>query len=179
MVRVFVGESSSQANEDVVWVLDANMDDLPGEVSGYVMETLFEKGALDAFFIPVQMKKNRPGVLLRVLVKEDHRDGVEEVVLRETTTLGLRKQLVTRVRVSVGAFHIFKISLVLCFVYLFTFTTLTPSLFSRSFALHFESYPNAMISGFSFLTTSKKCLSEPIITLSTIFKDSTSFFRSR
>lgn len=96
ILRIFIGRRLSQALEDETWVLEANLDDLSGEVSGYAMDRLFEAGALDVFFVPVQMKKNRPGILLTVLVKEDCREKVEEVILRETTTLGLRRQLVQR-----------------------------------------------------------------------------------
>ena len=55
---------------DRVWVLETNLDDLPGEIVGYTMTKLMDSGALDAFVTPIQMKKNRPGVMVSVLCDE-------------------------------------------------------------------------------------------------------------
>ncbi len=60
------------------------------ELFGYVMERLFEDGALDVYWIPVYMKKNRPGTMLQVLCKDDSRDRLIDRVLSETTTTGVR-----------------------------------------------------------------------------------------
>ena len=77
VLRLTIGEAnphSLAANtaSDTVAVLEANLDDLNPQVFGYVMDRLFEAGALDAFAMPVQMKKNRPGTLLTVLCKPEH-----------------------------------------------------------------------------------------------------------
>jgi uncharacterized protein (TIGR00299 family) protein len=76
--------------QDEVVVIEANLDDATPELLGYAMERLFEAGALDVFFTPIQMKKNRPGTLLGVIGRPDRASALAEVVLRETTTLGVR-----------------------------------------------------------------------------------------
>ena len=81
---------------DVVTVLEANLDDLNPQVFGYVMDRLFEAGALDAFAMPVQMKKNRPGTLLTVLCKPEHAGELTRLIFTETTTLGVRRREETR-----------------------------------------------------------------------------------
>jgi uncharacterized protein (TIGR00299 family) protein len=83
---------SSQPNEDTVLVLEANLDDLSPQVFGYVMEKLFEAGALDVFGTPVQMKKNRPGTLLTVLAKPADAYNLTKIIFAETTTLGVRRR---------------------------------------------------------------------------------------
>ena len=83
---------STQANEDTITVLEANLDDLSPQVFGYVMEKLFEAGALDVFGTPVQMKKNRPGTLLTVLAKPAEADNLAKIIFAETTTLGVRRR---------------------------------------------------------------------------------------
>jgi pyridinium-3,5-bisthiocarboxylic acid mononucleotide nickel chelatase len=78
--------------QDTVTVLEANLDDLSPQVFGYVMEKLFEAGALDVFGTPIQMKKNRPGTLLTVLTKPAEADSLSKIVFAETTTLGIRRR---------------------------------------------------------------------------------------
>jgi uncharacterized protein (TIGR00299 family) protein len=73
-------------------VLEANLDDLNPQVFGYVMDRLLEEGALDVFGIPVQMKKNRPGMLLTVLCKPQDADRLTHLIFTETTTLGVRRR---------------------------------------------------------------------------------------
>jgi hypothetical protein len=82
---------SGSIGEDAVTILEANLDDLSPQVFGYVMEKLFEAGALDVFGTPVQMKKNRPGTLLTVLAKPTDADALARIIFAETTTLGLRR----------------------------------------------------------------------------------------
>jgi uncharacterized protein (TIGR00299 family) protein len=77
-------------------LLETNIDDMGGEGFGYVQERLLEAGALDVWMTPIQMKKNRPAVLLSVLVKEDDADQTAMVILRETSTLGVRRRAVER-----------------------------------------------------------------------------------
>ena len=77
-------------------MLETNLDDLPGEVVGYTMTRLMDAGALDAFVTPIQMKKNRPGVMLSVLCDEPRIPALEEILFRETTTLGIRRYPVSR-----------------------------------------------------------------------------------
>lgn len=72
-------------------ILEANLDDLNPEIYGYVMERLFAAGALDVYFTPIQMKKNRPGTLLRVLCRQGEEGPLLEILFKETTTLGVRR----------------------------------------------------------------------------------------
>jgi len=90
-----VGEAStsqltSEVAADVVTVLEANLDDLNPQVFGYVMQRLLDEGALDVFYTPVQMKKNRPGMLLTVLAKNEQAGALSRLLFNETTTLGIR-----------------------------------------------------------------------------------------
>ncbi len=77
-------------------MLETNLDDLPGEVVGYTMIKLMEGGALDAFVTPIQMKKNRPAVMVSVLCDEARIPALEEILFRETATLGIRRYPVSR-----------------------------------------------------------------------------------
>lgn len=79
-----------------VYTIEAQLDDMTGEAMGYAMESLFAVGALDVYFTPVYMKKNRPGSLLTVLALPEHAEICEDVILRETTTFGVRRSLWTR-----------------------------------------------------------------------------------
>jgi len=91
-----IGEISSaqtmKIGSDTVTVLEANLDDLNPQVFGYVMDRLLEEGALDAFGMPVQMKKNRPGMLLTVLCKPEDAGKLTQLIFTETTTLGVRRR---------------------------------------------------------------------------------------
>jgi uncharacterized protein (TIGR00299 family) protein len=84
-----VGDTLGLRQDEVV-VIEANLDDASPEHLGYAMERLFEAGALDVYFTPIQMKKNRPGTLLGVIGRPERVSALAEVVLRETTTLGVR-----------------------------------------------------------------------------------------
>jgi uncharacterized protein (TIGR00299 family) protein len=77
-------------------VLETNIDDLNPEIYEYVMGKLFEAGALDVYLAPIQMKKNRPATLLRVLCRPDDVQAMTAILFAETTTLGIREQTVAR-----------------------------------------------------------------------------------
>jgi uncharacterized protein (TIGR00299 family) protein len=96
LLRLFVGTVATPAVSDQVWVLETNLDDLPAEIIGYCYDLLFAAGAVDVFSTPIYMKKNRPAVLLSVLTPEAAIPAVEEILLRETTTLGIRRYAVSR-----------------------------------------------------------------------------------
>ncbi len=96
ILRLFVGTVDLPAASDRVWVLETNLDDLPGEIVGYTMTKLMEAGALDAFVTPIQMKKNRPGVMVSVLCDETKIPALEDLLFRETATLGIRRYPVSR-----------------------------------------------------------------------------------
>jgi len=96
ILRLFVGTAASSPHGDRVFMLETNLDDLPGEVIGYTTLKLLESGALDVFTTPIQMKKNRPGVMVSVLCDETLIPALEEILFRETTTLGVRRYPVSR-----------------------------------------------------------------------------------
>ena len=81
---------------DRVAVLETNLDDCAGEILGAFVETALAAGALDVFHTPIQMKKNRPAVLLTVLCAEAEADKFAELILRETTAFGVRKTVAER-----------------------------------------------------------------------------------
>jgi uncharacterized protein (TIGR00299 family) protein len=81
---------------DRIAVLETNLDDCTGEILGSFVEAALAAGALDVFHTPVQMKKNRPGVLLTVLCAETDADQFSELMLRETTAFGVRKTIAER-----------------------------------------------------------------------------------
>jgi len=77
-------------------VLETNLDDINAEILGNFVERALTAGALDVFHTPIQMKKNRPGVLLTVLCASSDADKFSEMILRETSTFGVRRQLTER-----------------------------------------------------------------------------------
>jgi pyridinium-3,5-bisthiocarboxylic acid mononucleotide nickel chelatase len=96
VVRLSIGESqpelAANVSQETIAVLEANLDDLNPQVFGYVMDRLLQDGALDAFGVPVQMKKNRPGMLLTVLAKPEDAARLTQIIFSETTTLGVRRR---------------------------------------------------------------------------------------
>jgi len=81
---------------DRVAVLETNLDDVSGEILGAFVEATLAAGALDVFYTPIQMKKNRPGVLLTVLCGEAEADKFSEMILRETSAFGVRRTIAER-----------------------------------------------------------------------------------
>jgi pyridinium-3,5-bisthiocarboxylic acid mononucleotide nickel chelatase len=94
VLRLTIGESDTAAltSQETITVLEANLDDLNPQVFGYVMDRLLEEGALDAFGIPVQMKKNRPGMLLTALCRPEDAARLSHLIFTETSTLGIRRR---------------------------------------------------------------------------------------
>ena len=90
VLRIFVGETSGAAEATTVAVIEANIDDSSPQVLGYTVERLLEAGALDATLEPLEMKKGRPGTLLRVIATPEHRSALADIIFHETTTLGVR-----------------------------------------------------------------------------------------
>jgi hypothetical protein len=91
VLRAVLGEvEAADTTPDTITVIEANLDDLNPQVFGHVMEQALAAGALDLFYTPVQMKKNRPGVLLTLLCATEAREQLMNLLFRETTTLGLR-----------------------------------------------------------------------------------------
>ena len=90
VLRVMVGKTSSATESTQVSVIEANLDDSSPQVVGYAVERLLEAGALDATVTPMQMKKGRPGVLLRVIASPANQEDLAALIFAETSTLGLR-----------------------------------------------------------------------------------------
>jgi uncharacterized protein (TIGR00299 family) protein len=90
VLRVLIGESAERPRGDRVTVVECEIDDMNPQIFGVAMDRLYAAGALEVFYVPVQMKKNRPGTLLTVIVPPERRQAVADIVFRETTTIGLR-----------------------------------------------------------------------------------------
>jgi uncharacterized protein (TIGR00299 family) protein len=92
VLRLIVGTEEAAATGDRVVVMEAELDDMPPQLCGPLMDRLLAAGALDVFYTPIQMKKGRPGLLVSVLAEPARREALEEVLFAETTTLGVRRQ---------------------------------------------------------------------------------------
>jgi pyridinium-3,5-bisthiocarboxylic acid mononucleotide nickel chelatase len=88
VLRVLVGDAASHTH--AVTVVECEIDDMNPQIFGPLMDRLYQAGALEVFYVPVQMKKNRPGTLVSVLVAPNSRAAVTDVLFRETTTIGVR-----------------------------------------------------------------------------------------
>lgn len=88
LLKIYYGETDVQ-NEDFV-VIETNIDDCNGEILGYTQELLFENGALDVFFTPVYMKKNRPAYRITVTCRKNDMLKLQNIIFKETTTIGMR-----------------------------------------------------------------------------------------
>ena len=95
VLRLWLGEPLV-ARPATMLLIETNIDDMNPEIYGYAQERLFEAGAADVWLTPIQMKKNRPGVLLSALCPIEREDAVVAVFLRETSTLGVRVREVAR-----------------------------------------------------------------------------------
>ena len=85
-----VGSRTDSAMAERVVVIECEIDDMNPQLFGVAMDRLYAAGALEVFYVPVQMKKNRPGTLLTVIGPPDHRSVLSEIIFKETTTIGLR-----------------------------------------------------------------------------------------
>jgi uncharacterized protein (TIGR00299 family) protein len=90
VLRVLIGDRTGVPEATLVSVIEANIDDSSPQVLGYALERLMDAGALDAALSPLQMKKNRPGSLLRVIAKPEDQERLAQIIFAETSTLGLR-----------------------------------------------------------------------------------------
>jgi len=97
VLRLFVGTAQKpEVGLETLLLVEANLDDMNPQLGGFFAERAFAAGALDVYFAPVQMKKNRPGVLLSVLCRPEQRDAIMDLFFQETTTLGVRCHEVLR-----------------------------------------------------------------------------------
>lgn len=96
LFRIILGRADSSASLEEMLVIETNIDDMNPQLFDHVMERLFAAGARDVFLAPIQMKKNRPATLLSVIAEPRHRQKLSEIIFKETSTLGLRYHLVSR-----------------------------------------------------------------------------------
>ena len=105
VVRVLVGESVDDRRDALlgapasamrIVVLECEIDDMNPQIFGPLMDTLYAAGALEVFYSAVQMKKNRPGTLMTIVARPDHREQLTAIVFRESTTIGVRYQEMSR-----------------------------------------------------------------------------------
>lgn len=96
VLRILVGQDDPGAPAERVVMLETEIDDMNPQIFGVLLDRLYAAGALEVFYTPVQMKKNRPGTLLTVVAPPDLREHLTAIVFRETTTIGLRYQELSR-----------------------------------------------------------------------------------
>jgi len=96
VLRVFIGEDTALYNTDEVCVIETNIDDMNPQVYEYLMDRLFEAGALDVYITPVVMKKSRPAQMLSVVADAGRLNDIRELIFRETTTIGVRVKKMSR-----------------------------------------------------------------------------------
>ncbi len=99
-LRCIMGTMNKIDDTDEIVVLSTNIDDMNPEILGFVMDKLFEAGALDVYYTPVYMKKNRPAVELTVLCDGDKEQIIVDIILKDTTTLGIRKTITQRYKMD-------------------------------------------------------------------------------
>ena len=95
-VRAFLGETPDPEDTDTVYELNCNVDDMTAEEISFALERFFEAGAREAYTIPVNMKKNRPGTLIRVICRPAEKEELIRQIFRHTTTIGLRENVTQR-----------------------------------------------------------------------------------
>jgi uncharacterized protein (DUF111 family) len=100
VLRMVVGEAAGAPMDEAIVVLECEIDDMNPQLYGPLMDRLSGAGALDVFYAPVQMKKNRPGTLVTVIAHPGRRTELIGVLLAETTTLGVRYQEMRRERLD-------------------------------------------------------------------------------
>jgi uncharacterized protein (TIGR00299 family) protein len=96
VLRILIGRAADRPHGDRVTVVECEIDDMNPQLFGAAMERLYAAGALEVFYVPVQMKKNRPGTLLTVVARPEQRQTIADVIFSETTTIGVRHYEVER-----------------------------------------------------------------------------------
>nr|HID60157.1 nickel pincer cofactor biosynthesis protein LarC [Desulfobacterales bacterium] len=98
LLRVVLGKVETRLESDSVVIIETNIDDLNPEIYGFVMDRLFEEGALDVALLPIFMKKNRPGTMIRAICTESNSKNVIRRILSETTATGVRYYHADRIK---------------------------------------------------------------------------------
>ncbi|MEE2610125.1 MAG: nickel pincer cofactor biosynthesis protein LarC [Acidobacteriota bacterium] len=96
VLRLMIGDSTADTSMQRVLVMECEIDDMNPELFGVLMDRLYDGGALDVFYVPVQMKKNRPGTLVTVIASPNRREILSDIIFRESTSIGLRFSEMTR-----------------------------------------------------------------------------------
>jgi uncharacterized protein (TIGR00299 family) protein len=96
VLRVLIGDEDAAAPSHQVVTIEAEIDDMNPQIFGVLMDRLLQDGALDVFYTPIQMKKNRPGTLLTVIAAPQARERLTSTIFKETTTIGVRYREMTR-----------------------------------------------------------------------------------
>jgi uncharacterized protein (DUF111 family) len=96
MMRVFIGETADMRKTEEIILLETNLDDVTPEVIGYTRELLEAAGGLDVYSAPIFMKKNRAAVLLSVICRAEDQEKLENIIFKQTRTLGIRSQRISR-----------------------------------------------------------------------------------
>ena len=100
VLRLIVGESAASGSLERVVVIECEIDDMNPQIFGTLMDHLYAAGALEVFYVPIQMKKGRPGTLVTTVVQPERRAALSHILFRETTTIGLRYQELFRERLD-------------------------------------------------------------------------------
>jgi pyridinium-3,5-bisthiocarboxylic acid mononucleotide nickel chelatase len=100
VLRIIVGRSDAASVDERIVVLECEIDDMNPQLFGPLMDRLHANGALDVFYAPVQMKKNRPGTLVTVIARPEQREALSGMLFAETTTIGVRYQELLRERLE-------------------------------------------------------------------------------
>ncbi len=90
LLRVLIGEEEQAGGHERVVLIECEIDDMNPQIFGVLMDQLYAAGALDVYYVPVQMKKNRPGTLVSIVARPEDRPALSGIVFRETTTIGVR-----------------------------------------------------------------------------------------
>lgn len=100
VLRIFIGSQETTERQDHILMLECNIDDMNPQLFPFIIEKLIQGGALDAYITTVVMKKGRPGFLLSALCYPQDEAAVQDIIFSETTTIGIRKQFMTRNKLS-------------------------------------------------------------------------------
>lgn len=100
LLRTMLLEPHKKGSKNTVLTMETNIDDCTGEALSYTIQQLFQNGVLDAYFMPIYMKKNRPAYLLRVICRPEDRECMESIIFQNTTTIGIRYQEMNRTKLE-------------------------------------------------------------------------------
>lgn len=100
VVRLLLGEACASEEVDSLYLVETNLDNVSGELVGYLFDKLFAAGAVDVYTTPIQMKKSRPGLKISVLAPPGRRKALETLLLEETPSFGLRRVLMDRTKLD-------------------------------------------------------------------------------